>query len=88
MFDKIKLKRGLNKKQKATKDDYISSVVYANFGEHVHNMEVEDEKVFVEVYQRTQAELEPLIKADLYDFMKKEENGRTSKKRRNLLRRS
>ena len=88
MFEKYWLKRGLSKKQKLTKDDFISSVIYANFGEQEHNMKVEDEKVFADVYQKTQAELEPLEKVDLIDYWKKEDNGRTNKTRRNLLRRS
>lgn len=87
MFEKYRLRRGLNKKQKVTKDDFVSSVIYANFGVQEHNMKVEDERVFVEVYQKTHAELESLEKVDLIDYWKKESDGRTNKTRRNLLRR-
>lgn len=86
MFEKSKLKRELKKKSKRFDNDYISQVLRANFGDGSHRMEVKDEKVFEEVYKETLQELAPLEKADLIDYLKKEENGRTNKTRRNLLR--
>ncbi len=91
MFERYKLKKHLEKeikKRQQTKDDLISQVLQANFEEQEHNMLVEDEKVFLEISKKTQKELLPLEKADLIDYWKKETNGRTNKKRRNLLRRS
>ena len=86
MFEKSKLKRKLKRYAKRAGDDYISQVLHANFGDGSHRMEVKDEKVFEEVYKETLQELAPLEKADLIDYLKKEENGRTNKTRRNLLR--
>ena len=87
MFEKYRLRRGLNKKQSLTKGDFVSEVIYANFGDEEHNMVVEDEKVFDEVYKKTCEDFAELEKADLLDFWRKEKSGRTDKKRRNLLRR-
>lgn len=86
MFEKSKLKRGLKKKSKRFDNDYISQVLRANFGDDSHRMEVKDEKVFQEIFSRTFEELSPLEKADLIDYWEKEENGRTNKTRRNILR--
>lgn len=87
MFEKYRLRRGLNKKQSLTKGYFVSEVIYANFGDEEHNMVVEDEKVFDEVYKKTCEDFAELEKADLLDFWRKEKSGRTDKKRRNLLRR-
>lgn len=81
MFDKFRLKRELKKKQKLTKDDFVSTTIYANFGDKLHNMKVDKQNVFDEVYQETKEELLPLEKADLIDFWNKEGHGRTDKKR-------
>ncbi len=88
MFEKSKLKKELKKYAKKTeKDDYISQVLHANFYDNSHRMKVKDKKIFTEVYKEISKELLPLEKADLIDYWKKEENGRTNKTRRNILRR-
>ena len=72
MFEKYRLRRGLNKKQSLTKGDFVSEVIYANFGDEEHNMVVDDEKVFDEVYKKTCEDFAELEKADLLDFWRKE----------------
>ncbi len=82
-----KLKRELIKQVKyieKTKGDYISYILSENFDGNEHNMVV-DGKVFDFVQKQTEQELLPLEKADLTDYWNLGENGRTNKKRRNLL---
>ena len=90
MYNQRKINSKLTKHIKAiekTKGDYISQVLYANFKDKQHSMLIEDEKAFV-LDETVYKELLPLEKVDLIDYWKREENGRTNKKRRNLLRRS
>ena len=90
MYNQRKINSKLTKHIKAiekTKGDYISQVLYANFNDKQHSMLIDDEKAFV-LDETVYKELLPLEKVDLIDYWKREENGRTNKKRRNLLRRS
>lgn len=68
--------------------DFISYVLDANSLDKEHIMLVEGEKFFEEVYNLSKKELSPLEKVDLIDYWEMVENGRTNKKRRNILRRS
>lgn len=89
MFEKINLKRGLEKRAKdleQTNVDLISVSLHANFDKGSHNMLVEEEKTYAESYTRVLSELAPLEKVDLIDYWVFG-NGRSNKKRRNLLRR-
>lgn len=61
--------------------DYISYVLHENFSNNQHIMLVEEKVDMSEIY----GELSDLEKADLIDFWNKENNGRSNKKRRNLL---
>lgn len=51
-------------------DDYISSVLHANFEKNEHIMLVGEEKIFTEVYDLVNEELSPLEKVDLIDYQK------------------
>lgn len=62
-------------------EDYVSYVLHENFLDVQHIMLVEEKVDLTDIYQ----ELSDLEKADLIDFWKKEDNGQSNKKRRNLL---
>lgn len=79
-----KYARELQKKIKNVEklnEDYISYVLHENFSNNQHIMLVEEKVDMSEIY----GELSDLEKADLIDFWNKENNGRSNKKRRNLL---
>ncbi len=67
--------------------DFISYVLDANSLDKEHIMLVEGKKFFEEAYNLSKNELSPLEKVDLIDYWEMVENGRTNKKRRNILRR-
>lgn len=86
--------KALNKKlRKYVKDveknngDFISYVLDANSLDKEHIMLVEGKKFFEEACNLSKNELSPLEKVDLIDYWEMVENGRTNKKRRNILRR-
>lgn len=89
MKNNLLLRFKLRKKMRGVEKDadaFISRVLHANFNGEQHSMKVEGDTAFTETFSQTYDELEPLVKADLADYWKIEENGRPNSKRRNLLR--